>query len=158
MDFDVVVIGGGVIGTSITYHLSKSGTGKICLIERNQIGSGSTSYAASLMTQVRSKSHLVPLVQQTYQGYIRLKQRLIILGLDFKVNGTLYVISSPDTDSLVNLEEIAKRHGIPYSHPQSNIQEMVPWLNKKMVGQSLFIESDGHLEATVLADAYAKCL
>ncbi len=155
MEYDVIVIGGGIIGSSITYHLSKSGIGKVCLIERNEIGSGSTSYAASLMTQVRSKPNLVPLVQETYRDIAELSKDYH-MDLNFKVNGTLYVSSSQDPDSFSNLVEIAERYGIPYSYPENNVQKMVPWLNNSMVCQSLYIQSDGHLEATILADAYAN--
>ena len=155
MEYDAIVIGGGVIGTSITYHLSKSGIGKVCLIERNEIGSGSTSYAASLMTQVRSKPNLVSLVQETYRDIAELSKDYH-MDLDFKINGTLYVTSSPDPDSFSNLMEIAERNGIPYSNTKNNVKKMVPWLNKSRVHQSLYIDSDGYLEATVLANAYAN--
>uniref|UniRef100_A0A5S6Q7A3 Dimethylglycine dehydrogenase n=1 Tax=Trichuris muris TaxID=70415 RepID=A0A5S6Q7A3_TRIMR len=47
---DVVVIGGGVIGTSIAYHLARRQAGRIVLLERERLGSGSTSHADGLLT------------------------------------------------------------------------------------------------------------
>ncbi len=41
--FDVLIIGGGVVGASTAYHLAALGGKKICLIEREQIGSGGTA-------------------------------------------------------------------------------------------------------------------
>ena len=46
----VVIVGGGVIGTSIAYHLTKLGWADVVLLERNQLTSGTTWHAAGLIT------------------------------------------------------------------------------------------------------------
>ena len=48
---DVVVIGGGIVGTTITYHLAKAGAGKVILCERNTIGSGTSSMSGAMCGQ-----------------------------------------------------------------------------------------------------------
>ena len=50
----VVIIGGGVIGTSVAYHLSKLGLTDIVLIEQGQLSSGTTWHAAGLVGQLRA--------------------------------------------------------------------------------------------------------
>lgn len=47
---EVVVVGGGVIGTSIAYHLTKAGVGDVLLLERHQLTAGTTWHAAGLIT------------------------------------------------------------------------------------------------------------
>ena len=47
--YDAIVIGGGVIGTSITYHLARLGMTKVALIERDQIGNGTTAQSSCIL-------------------------------------------------------------------------------------------------------------
>ncbi|MDA1071498.1 MAG: FAD-dependent oxidoreductase, partial [Proteobacteria bacterium] len=49
----VVVIGGGIVGTSIAYHLTKRGVSDVLLLERDQLTSGTTWHAAGLVGQLR---------------------------------------------------------------------------------------------------------
>jgi 4-methylaminobutanoate oxidase (formaldehyde-forming) len=52
----VVVIGGGIIGNSVAYHLAKMGVSDVCLLEKNQLTSGTTWHAAGLMVTFGSTS------------------------------------------------------------------------------------------------------
>ena len=52
----VVVIGGGIIGTSVAYHLAQMGCGEVVLLERDEVTSGTTWHAAGLMTTFGSLS------------------------------------------------------------------------------------------------------
>ena len=51
---DVVIIGGGIVGTSIAYHLAKIGITNTVLLERKQLTSGTTWHAAGLVGQLRA--------------------------------------------------------------------------------------------------------
>ena len=53
---EVVVVGGGIIGTSIAYHLAKHGCKDVVLLERDQLTSGTTWHAAGLMVTFGSLS------------------------------------------------------------------------------------------------------
>jgi heterotetrameric sarcosine oxidase gamma subunit len=65
----VVIIGGGVIGTSVAYHLSKLGLTDIVLLEQGQLSSGTTWHAAGLVGQLRASESLTRLVQYSTQLY-----------------------------------------------------------------------------------------
>ena len=60
---DVVIIGGGVIGTSIAYHLGKIGVTDTVLLERHRLTSGTTWHAAGMVGQLRQSRNLTELAQ-----------------------------------------------------------------------------------------------
>ena len=61
-----VIIGGGVVGCSVAYHLSKLGYKDVVLLERKKLTSGTTWHAAGLVGQMRSSLNLTQLVK--YSG------------------------------------------------------------------------------------------
>ena len=61
----VVIIGGGVVGCSIAYHLAKRGETDVVLLERKQLTSGTTWHAAGLVGQLRATMNLTKLAQYT---------------------------------------------------------------------------------------------
>ena len=65
----VVVIGGGVGGTSIAYHLTKLGWNDVVLLERDQLTSGSTFHSAGLVGQLRSSVTLTSMMMYGAELY-----------------------------------------------------------------------------------------
>ena len=62
---DVVIIGGGVIGASLAYHLTKIGITDVVLLERKQLTSGTTWHAAGLVGQLRASRNMTELAKYT---------------------------------------------------------------------------------------------
>lgn len=71
---NVVVVGGGIIGCSILYHLAKLGIPDCILVERHQIASGTTWHAAALVSPVRPPSALTELGKYSIQLYNELER------------------------------------------------------------------------------------
>src|ERR1700710_372401 len=69
----VVIIGGGVIGTSVAYHLTKLGITDVLLLEQGQLSSGTTWHAAGLVGQLRASESGTRLVQYSTQLYTELE-------------------------------------------------------------------------------------
>ncbi len=69
----VVVIGGGVIGTSVAYHLTQLGWTDVVLLEQGQLSSGTTWHAAGLVGQLRASESGTRLVQYSVDLYSRLE-------------------------------------------------------------------------------------
>jgi 4-methylaminobutanoate oxidase (formaldehyde-forming) len=69
----VVIVGGGVIGTSVAYHLTKLGYGDVVLLEQGQLSSGTTWHAAGLVGQLRASESGTRLVQYSTQLYTELE-------------------------------------------------------------------------------------
>ena len=87
---DVVIIGGGIIGCSTAYHLTKLGITDVVLLERQQLTSGTTWHAAGLVGQLRATRNMTELAQYTSE---------LMQGLEaetgqatgFKQNGSISV-------------------------------------------------------------------
>jgi heterotetrameric sarcosine oxidase gamma subunit len=69
----VVIIGGGVIGTSVAYHLTRMGWTDVLLLEQGQLSSGTTWHAAGLVGQLRASESGTRLVQYSTELYDRLE-------------------------------------------------------------------------------------
>ena len=69
----VVIIGGGVIGTSVAYHLTKYGYTDVVLLEQGQLSCGTTWHAAGLVGQLRASESGTRLVQYSTQLYTELE-------------------------------------------------------------------------------------
>src|SRR3979411_3458840 len=70
----VVIIGGGVIGTSVAYHLARMGWTDVLLLERGQLSCGTTWHAAGLVGQLRATENGTRLVQYSTELYARLEE------------------------------------------------------------------------------------
>ncbi|MBB5161052.1 FAD-dependent oxidoreductase [Mycobacterium sp. AZCC_0083] len=70
----VVIIGGGVIGTSVAYHLTKLGYTDVVLLEQGQLSSGTTWHAAGLVGQLRASESGTRLVQYSTELYTALEE------------------------------------------------------------------------------------
>jgi 4-methylaminobutanoate oxidase (formaldehyde-forming) len=71
---EVVVIGGGVIGCSVAYHLAQAGFSEVVLLERQQLTSGTTWHAAGLVGQLRTSINMTKLAKYTSELYRGLEE------------------------------------------------------------------------------------
>ncbi len=91
----VVIIGGGVIGTSVAYHLTKLGLTDVVLLEQGQLSSGTTWHAAGLVGQLRASESATRLVQYSTQLYAELEEETG-LSAGYKQCGGVTVARSED--------------------------------------------------------------
>ncbi|MFT3731928.1 MAG: FAD-dependent oxidoreductase [Hyphomicrobium sp.] len=70
---EIVIIGGGVLGTSIAFHLAKSGAKGVVLLEKNELTHGSTWHAAGMVGQLRASRNLSKLLQESVRIYKNLE-------------------------------------------------------------------------------------
>ncbi len=84
----VVVVGGGIVGCSVAYHLGKLGLSDVVLLEKNQLTSGSTWHAAGLVGQLRTNANITQLLGYSVDLYDRLEQETG-LATGWKRNGGL---------------------------------------------------------------------
>jgi len=155
--YDVIVIGSGTIGSATAYYLSKQKNAKIALFDKGEIGGGAASWAASLLTQVRSKTESIPLVKETYQAIIDLEAQLGE-SLGVRKVGSLQIVGSDKTAATIeSLVEIADQYGINNQWVDAaEVKKMLPWINQDRVQKASFMPDDVFLDAYVLANAYVR--
>ena len=71
----VVIIGGGIIGCSVAYHLARRGVQDVVLLERRRIGCGTTWHAAGLVVQLRPTLNMTKLAIYTASLYETLGEK-----------------------------------------------------------------------------------
>ena len=70
----VVIIGGGIIGCSVAYHLTKLGWKDVAVVERKTLTCGTTWHAAGLVGQLRATANITKLAQYTSKLYASLEE------------------------------------------------------------------------------------
>lgn len=90
---DIAIIGGGVVGTSVAYHLAKRGAANVVLLERKQLTCGTTWHAAGLVGQLRATLNLTRLAQYTAGLYAGLEAETG-QATGFKQTGSLAVAAT----------------------------------------------------------------
>ena len=70
----VVIIGGGIIGCSIAYHLTKHGWSDVVVLEQGRLSGGTTWHAAGLVGQLRAHPNMTRLIQHSTELYSRLEE------------------------------------------------------------------------------------
>ena len=84
----VVIIGGGIVGCSVAYHLAKRGITDVVLLERKQLTCGTTWHAAGLVGQLRATRNLTRLAKYTTELFATLEAETG-QATGFKQNGSL---------------------------------------------------------------------
>ena len=150
----VVVIGGGITGCNILYHLAKAGWTDIVLVEKDEITSGATCMAMGLLTVFNSSPTMMRLRKYSAELYEE-------LGVYDKV-GSLRVASSKLQHQTLQ-RDVSKARGIGLDVDLITPQEalkIMPWMSDKDVYSAVYIPADGHLDphgAThAVADAAKK--
>jgi 4-methylaminobutanoate oxidase (formaldehyde-forming) len=153
----VVIIGGGVGGTSIAYHLVQRGWRDVVLLERAQLTSGSTFHSAGLVGQLRSSMPLTRLMMDSVALYRRLTQETGV-DIGWREVGSLRLASSPQ-----RMEELERQagwgtsFGLPLELVSAEeAQRRFPLMTTDGVVGAAFIRSDGYLDPSGLALALAE--
>ncbi len=153
----VVIIGGGVVGASVAYHLAHLGWKDIVLLERKQLTCGTTWHAAGLIGQLRASSNMTRLAKYTAELYARLEQETeIATGL--RSNGSITVALSDDRmEELRRGQAMAQSFGVEVNELSiGEITEKYPHLNVADVVGGVFIAKDGQGDPANITMAMAK--
>ena len=141
----VVVIGGGVIGCSVAYHLARSGRSHVLLLERRQITSGTTWHAAGLLGQLRQSVTMTNLARYTSELYGRLEKETG-QPTGYRRCGSLSVTADPERfEELKRGASLAKVVGLQVDVVTAKtIRERVPLLETSDLLGGLHIPGDGY--------------
>ncbi len=117
----VVVIGGGIVGCSILYHLAKAGWKDVVMVEKNEITSGSTCMAAGMLTQFNSSPTLMRMRKYSSELYYK-------LGVYDKVGSVRIAASKEQHLTLQRAVSTAKGVGLDVEMISSEeALKLMPW-------------------------------
>jgi heterotetrameric sarcosine oxidase gamma subunit len=153
----VVVIGGGVIGTSVAYHLTKLGWTDVLLLEQGQLSSGTTWHAAGLVGQLRASESGTRLVQYSTELYAELEAE-VGLSTGYKQCGGVTVART--ADRMVQLQRTAASadaYGLECEllTPEQAAERYPVMRVDDLVG-AIWLPGDGKANPTDLTAALAK--
>ena len=153
----VVIIGGGVIGCSVAYHLTRLGWKDVVLLERKELTCGTTWHAAGLVGQLRATKNMTKLAQYTSELYATLEEETG-QATGFKQNGSISV--APNVGRFEELKRgasMAKCFGLEVGviSPRE-VRELYPLLNIDDLVGAVFLPKDGQTNPIDVTQALAK--
>ena len=153
---DVVIIGGGIVGSSIAYHLTKIGITNVVVLERKQLTSGTTWHAAGLVGQLRASRNLTELAKYTAGLFERLESETG-QATGFKQNGSISIaLTEGRMEELLRGASMAKNFGLAVDviSPEE-IGKRVPHYNLDGVKGGVFLPKDGQVNPIDVTQALA---
>ena len=154
----VVVIGGGVVGASVLYHLTKAGWTDVMLLERRELTAGSTWHAAGGMHTLNGDPNVARLQQYTIQLYEELER---VSGQDCSIHlpGGLMLA---DTEVRMDFLRMAQARGrylgmdLDLITP-NEAAEIFPLMDPQYFVGALYDPVEGHVDPSGVTRAYVKC-
>ena len=153
----VAVIGGGVVGCSVLYHLTKLGWSDVMLIERSELTSGSTWHAAGGFHTLNGDTNMAALQGYTIKLYKELEE---ITGMSCGLHHVGGVTLADNRDRMdMLLAERAKHRYMGLETEivgPDEIRDIAPVTNTEGIIGALYDPLDGHLDPSGTTHAYAK--
>jgi glycine/D-amino acid oxidase-like deaminating enzyme len=103
--FDVIVIGAGVIGCSVAWHLAELDAGRVCVLERGQVGNGTSAMSSGILRTHYSVPENMALAQRSWQFFERFAERLQDPEASAGLVRCGYLIAAPEGDKLAALRD-----------------------------------------------------
>ena len=154
---DVVIVGGGVIGASIAYHLTTRGIASVTVLERDTLGSGSTSKNAGGIRQQFSSEINARLSQMSVPRFERFEAEM---GIDiaFQQVGYLFLITDErDVPAFQRSLALWERLGVPARRVERDeIRSIFPELAIDDVLFATFCPQDGHADPNSILSGYVS--
>ncbi|MGI9008385.1 MAG: GcvT family protein [Streptosporangiaceae bacterium] len=153
----VVIIGGGVIGTSVAYHLTLRGLTDVLLLEQGQLSCGTTWHAAGLVGQLRASESGTRLVQYSTRLYDQLEAETG-LATGFRRCGGVTVARSADRlTQLRRTAATAEAFGLDCELVSpARAAELYPIMDTSDLAGALWLPGDGRANPTDLTAALAR--
>ncbi len=153
----VVIIGGGIVGCSVAYHLTKLGWNDVVLLERKTLACGTTWHAAGLVGQLRASHNLTRLAQYTCDLFGTLEQETG-QATGFKQNGSLSLATNNGRfEELKRGASMARCFGLEVEViTPADARSMWPLLNTDDLVGAVFLPKDGQLNPMDVAQAIAR--
>jgi 4-methylaminobutanoate oxidase (formaldehyde-forming) len=152
-----VVIGGGIVGCSVAYHLTRKGWADVVLLEQGRLSCGTTWHAAGLVGQLRSQASMTRLIRYSAALYASLEAETG-LGTGWKQCGSISVARTPDRMTLLRRTAASARaQGVACDvlSPQE-AGRLWPLMRTDDLAGAVWLPGDGKANPSDLTQALAK--
>lgn len=154
----VVVIGGGVVGASVLFHLTEAGWTDVVLVERKELTAGSTWHSAGGMHTLNGDPNVSKLQQYTIELYQKIEERS---GQDCSIHlpGGLMLADTRERLDWLKMSQARGRYlGMDLEIiSAAEAKAMFPMLEEQYFVGALFDPVEGHLDPSSVTNAYAIC-
>ena len=154
----VVIIGGGVIGTSLAYHLTKVGWTDVVLLERKQLTCGTTWHAAGLVSQIRGSYEMTQMALHTTELFRETLQEETGQDTGFRQNGGIGIAADAEKfEEIKRLVSTGKGWGLDIHlvTPQE-IKNLWPLINEEDLYGGFYTPTEGQVSPVDCTNAYAR--
>jgi heterotetrameric sarcosine oxidase gamma subunit len=154
---EIAIIGGGVVGCSVAYHLTQMGKRDVVLLEQGRLSCGTTWHAAGLVGQLRAHQNMTRLVQHSVDLYSRLEAETG-LATGWKQCGSIIVARTPERMTLLKrVAASATAQGVPCDVISvKQAAEKYPIMRTDDLLGALWLPSDGKANPADVTQALAK--
>ena len=153
----VVIIGGGIIGCSVAYHLARQGWKDIVLLERKQLTSGTTWHAAGLIGQLRASDNMTRLARYSAELYSSLEEETGVATGYRRVGSIAAALTMERREELLRQAGMARAFGVPVEElSPAEVKERYEHINLENVTGGVWLPTDGQADPANIALALAK--
>ena len=153
----IVIIGGGIVGCSTAYHLTKAGFNDVVLLERKELGCGTTHAAAGLLAQLRQNQEMTNLAKYASELYSKLGDETGV-NTGFVRTGAIGVCQTEDRRlEWLRGSAMAKAFGIDmHEISLKEAEDMVPGMSTEGLISAFYLPNDGQVDPIGATQALAK--
>jgi glycine/D-amino acid oxidase-like deaminating enzyme len=152
--FDCIVLGGGVLGASIFFHLAQAGY-RVALLEQNNIASGCTAWSGGIVRCYHSQTRLSDKAVYSWQYYKNFHQHTGQHG-EFNTTGFLYFPDKDHRDSAkLETKRLAQYLPIEWLEPNQLQEQFGDWLQPDDVG-AIYEPESGYMDPVATTQAWVR--
>ncbi len=152
-----VIIGGGVSGCSVAYHLARLGWTDIVLLERKQLTCGTTWHAAGLVGQLRGSRNMTRLAKYSADLYARLEEETGVATGMRQVGSITVALTEERKEEIYRQASLARAFDVDVREiSPAEVKAMYPHLNVSDVMAAVHLPLDGQCDPANIAMALAK--
>ena len=153
----VVIIGGGIVGCSIAYHLAKRGVSDVVLLERKQLTCGTTWHAAGLVSMLWPTPYLTKLAEYTHELYASLEEETGQATGYGRIGSLSVARTTERLEELQRTSSMASVFGVESEMiDNERLAEFYPGINIDGILGALYIKKDGQTNAIDTTMALTK--
>jgi len=152
-----VIVGGGVSGCSVAYHLARLGWNDVILLERKQLTCGTTWHAAGLIGQLRGNLNMTRLAKYSADLYLRLEDETGV-ATGMRQTGSISVaLTEARREEILRSASLARAFDVEaHEITVGELRDIYPHLNTDGVTAAVYLPGDGQADPANIALALAK--